>query len=46
MIEIIKVGKKYTTVVFKETIYGSYGMIKYVAGEEYLIPNSEVDMWR
>ena len=43
MMKIIKVGKRYTTVVFTETIY-SCGRVMYMENEEYLIPNGDVEM--
>ena len=36
MMKVIKVGKRYTTVVFTETIY-SCGRVMYMENEEYLI---------
>lgn len=42
MIEIIKRGRLYTEVKFLRTIYSRPGMIKYMEGEIYLIPNLEV----
>lgn len=42
--EVVEVGKRYTMVKFLANVY-HMGRIKYLSGEEYLIPNHEVEMY-